>query len=58
VRRFGIRREFVAWRPELSLVQQREREGRAEWAVQVETIDGEIVLKLGDEGMTSVKGSA
>ncbi len=39
VRRFGIRREFVAWRPQLSLDQWRERRGRPEWEVQVTTVD-------------------
>ena len=49
VRQFGIRREFVAWRPELGLDQWRERQGRPEWAVQVETVDGEVLVRVDDE---------
>ncbi len=45
VRQFGIRREFVAWRPELSLEQWRGREDRPEWDAWVETVDGGAVLK-------------
>ena len=51
VRRFGIQREFVAWRPALGLDQWREREGRPEWAPRVTTVEGEVVVKLSDEEM-------
>lgn len=54
VRHFGVRREFVAWRPELSLNQWRERQGRPEWQPRVVTVEGETVLKLDDEEMETV----
>ncbi len=49
VRRFGLRRDFVAWRPELSINQWRERQGRPEWAPRVMTVDGGTALKVDDE---------
>jgi len=54
VRRFGVRRDFVGWRPELSLNQRREREGCPEWAPQVETVDGGTVVKIRDEEAISM----
>ena len=54
VRRFGIRREFVAWRPELGLDQWRAREGRAEWAPRVTTVDGQVLVKVSGEDVQEV----
>jgi len=48
VSRFGIREEFLQWRPNLSLAQLDTRRGRAEWAVRVVTVTGKILVKLRD----------
>ncbi len=48
VSRFGIREEFLVWRPNLSSVQRDTREGRPEWAVRVVTTTGKTLVKLSD----------
>ncbi|HXJ92808.1 MAG TPA: hypothetical protein VMT20_07990 [Terriglobia bacterium] len=51
VSRFGIREEFLVWRPNLSSVQRDTREGRPEWAVRVVTTTGKTLVKLRDGRM-------
>jgi hypothetical protein len=46
--RFGIREEFLRWRPNLSLAQLETRQGRPEWAVRVTTVTGKTLVKLSD----------
>jgi hypothetical protein len=48
VSRFGIREEFLQWRPKLSLAQLDTRSGRPEWAVRVVTVTGKTLVKLSD----------
>ena len=48
VSRFGIREEFLQWRPNLSLAQLETRQGRPEWAVRVVTVTGKTLVKLKD----------
>ncbi|HEV2424538.1 MAG TPA: hypothetical protein VGZ29_06905 [Terriglobia bacterium] len=50
VRRFGARREFAAWRPELSLDQWRERRSSPGWAPPVTTVEGRVLLKPSEKG--------
>lgn len=45
---FGIRRQFLEWRPRLSSVQLETRRERPEWQVRVMTADGEAWVKLSD----------
>jgi hypothetical protein len=51
VSRFGIREEFLQWRPNLSLAQLESRQGRPEWAVRVVTVTGKTLVKLSDGRM-------
>jgi hypothetical protein len=51
VSRFGIREEFLRWRPTLSLAQLDTRQGRPEWAVRVTTVTGKTLVKLSDGRM-------
>ena len=51
VSRFGIREEFVAWRPELSVAQLQTRQDRPEWATRVVTVTGKTLVKLQDGRM-------
>jgi hypothetical protein len=48
VSRFGIREEFLQWRPNLSLAQLDTRHDRPEWAVRVVTVSGKTLVKLSD----------
>jgi len=48
VSRFGIREEFLQWRPELSMAQRQTRRERPEWAVRVTTVTGKTLVKLSD----------
>jgi hypothetical protein len=48
VSRFGIREEFLQWRPNLSLAQLDTRQDRPEWAVRVVTVTGKTLVKLRD----------
>ncbi|HEY6290549.1 MAG TPA: hypothetical protein VI455_03180, partial [Terriglobia bacterium] len=48
VDRFGIRYEFLEWRPTLSPNQWTERKQRPEWQVRVLTVDGKAWAKLED----------
>jgi hypothetical protein len=48
VSRFGIREEFLYWRPNLSLAQLDTRQDRPEWAVRVVTVTGKTWVKLSD----------
>ncbi len=48
VSRFGIREEFLLWRPNLSLAQLDTRQHRPEWAVRVATVTGKTLVKLSD----------
>ena len=48
VSRFGIREEFLVWRPNLSLAQLETRHDRPEWAVRVVTATGKTLVKLSD----------
>ena len=48
VSRFGIREEFLQWRPTLSLVQLETRRDRPEWAVRVVTVTGKTLVRLSD----------
>jgi len=48
VSRFGIREEFLQWRPNLSSVQLDSRSERPEWAVRVVTVTGKTLVKLRD----------
>jgi hypothetical protein len=51
VSRFGIREEFLRWRPNLSLAQLDTRHDRPEWAVRVTTVTGKTLVKLSDGRM-------
>ena len=51
VSRFGIREEFLIWRPNLSLAQLESRQGRPEWAARVVTVTGKTWVKLSDGRM-------
>jgi hypothetical protein len=48
VNRFGIREEFVAWRPGPSLNQLETREDGPEWAMRLVTVTGKTLVKLKD----------
>ena len=48
VSRFGIREEFLQWRPNLSPAQRHTRHDRPEWAVRVVTVTGKTLVKLSD----------
>lgn len=45
---FGIHRQFLEWRPQLSSVQLETRRERPEWQVRVTAADGEAWVKLSD----------
>ncbi len=56
VSRFGIREEFLIWRPNLSLAQLDTREGRPEWAARVVTVTGKTLVRLKDGKLFEPEG--
>jgi len=55
VSRFGIREEFLKWRPRINDLEWWPRKNRPEWQIRVQTVDGRWLAKLLDGTIVAAK---